>query len=294
MAARIRIRRACCSWLIGLVAVIAGCGKGSDPGKGVPESPPPASIPAIPGATPADPGPPRDITPPPALRLDDPFTVAVTLAAPEGSQLPPPTTPAGKSTAALREAVQQAWPTIALTDATGKPVPAVVTFDTDIGPVEVTLDAEKAPNHTRNLLALVKLGYYDGLLFERVVRDDVTLDNGATARVELVTLGCPAGDGEPGHGHLGYFLRPEVNTLRHETGTVGFVRSDDPNSACCRLYICLAPCPLMDGQFTAVGKVTHGMDVVKAIAARPVKDPNTLPESELPREPVKIRKAARR
>lgn len=262
----------------GLVAaVLGGCGK-----RGLPEQ---AADPAVPLAAAPTTGP---------VRYDISFDEAITHIAPEGSERPPDTTLTGKSTAKLHAAVREAWPSVKLTDAAGKPVPIVVAFDTDAGPVELTLFPELAPNHVRNLLALVAVGYYDGLVFERVIRQEVVAEGGSKQRVELLTAGCPAGDGEPARGHLGYFLKPEPSTLRHEEGTVGFVRDEDACSACCRFYVCTAAAPVMDDHFTTVGKVTRGMDVVKRIAARPVKDPNTFPASEQPQDPVRIRKAERK
>src|SRR5947199_160727 len=79
--------------------------------------------------------------------------------------------------------------------------------------------------------------------------------------------------GDPARGHLGYFLYPESSTLTHEEGTVGFVLTDDPEtpSASCRFYICLTPTPIFDKRITAFGRVSRGMDVIKAIADRPKK-----------------------
>jgi peptidyl-prolyl cis-trans isomerase B (cyclophilin B) len=260
-----------------VVLAVAGCGKSGEPAADTP-------LLSVPSPTPE--------------RLGQPFEVATTLRAPEGSNLPPAVTLAGRSTATFPGLVQEAWPTIALTDANGKPSPIVVTLDTDAGEVEITLFPEKAPNHVRNFLALAKVGFYNGLTFERVVRQSFTVptEDGkeTTQRVELVTAGCPAGDGDPAHGHLGYFLHHESSDLQHGEGTVGFVKTDELASASCRFYVCLSPAPVFDGPITAFGQVTRGMDVIHAIAARPVKDPNSHPESEQPREPVRIRSATRR
>lgn len=258
------------------VVLAAGCGKSGEP---VAETP----LLSVPN--------------PSAQPLGQPFDDAVTLRAPDGSNAPPAATVAGRSTATFPGLVREAWPAVSLTDATGKPNPVVVALDTDAGVVEITVFPDKAPNHARNFLALAKVGYYDGLVFERVVKQSFAVqgDDGkeATHLVELVTAGCPAGDGDPAHGHLGYFLRPESGDLKHDEGTVGFVLTDDPASASCRFYVCLSPTPIFDGRVTAFGKVTRGMDVVRAIAARPVKNPTRPPENEQPRDPVRIRSAAR-
>ena len=259
-----------------VVLAVAGCGKSGEPA---------ADTPLLSVPNPA------------TQQLGQPFEVATTLRAPEGSNPPPAVTAAGKSTATFPGLVREAWPTIPLTDANGMPSPIVVTLDTDAGVIEIALFPEKAPNHVRNFLALAQVGFYNGLIFERVVRQSfaVPTEDGKeeTQRVELLTAGCPAGDGDPAHGHLGYFLHPESSDLKHEEGTVGFVLTDEPASASCRFYVCLSPTPVFDGRVTAFGKVTRGMDVIHAIAGRPVKDPNSYPESEQPRDPVRIRTAAR-
>jgi cyclophilin family peptidyl-prolyl cis-trans isomerase len=198
----------------------------------------------------------------------------------------------------LYEAVRKAWPDVKIADSAGNPNPILLGVDTRLGPVEITLYPNQAPNHVRNFLTLAKVGYYNGLVFERVIRNELIATDPTGSEqltVEYVTAGCPAGDGEPDHGHLAYFLKPEPNDLRHEEGTVGFLRvSDEAESACCRFYVCLGPAPVLDGRFTPMGKVTRGMDVIKAIAARPVKDRSTHPGDEQPREPVKIKVVERR
>lgn len=279
MAGRHRGGRA---WRWGARAVVAlavaGCGKTGEPAADTPL----LSVPS-----------------PTAAQLGQPFDVATTLRAPPGSNPPPATTYAGKNTATFPGLVKDAWSSVPLTDAEGKPTQVVVALDTDAGPVEITLLPEAAPNHVRNFLALAKVGYYDGLLFERVVRQSVVLQGEGgkeqEQRIELVTAGCPAGDGDPARGHLGYFLYPESSTLTHEEGTVGFVLTDDPDtpSASCRFYICLTPTPIFDKKITAFGRVSRGMDVVKAIADRPKKSATQYPDNEMPREPVRIKTVTR-
>jgi peptidylprolyl isomerase len=97
------------------------------------------------------------------------------------------------------------------------------------------------------------------------------------------------GTGERGRGHIGYFIRPEFSeTVKHEVGTVGFWHDEDPGTAGCRLYITLNPAPALDGEFTIIGKVTRGLDIVSSIANRPVINTENYPEKEIPRNPIKI------
>lgn len=237
------------------------------------------------GATP-DPAP----TPPPAPeaaadRFHQSFDDATAPTTPDAAEFPPEKTLAGKSTAAVVADVRAAWDGIRFDGPDGKLATPRVTVRTAAGDFEVTLDPAAAPNHVRNFLALAKVGYYDGLVFERVVRQESVATDGSRTRFEFVTAGCPAGDGGRGHGHVGYFLKPEFGDRPHAEGTVGFWREDDDTSAGTRFYIMLGPCPAMDGKYTVIGKVSLGLEVVRAIAAAPVLEPDL----ERPAAPMLIR-----
>ena len=220
--------------------------------------------------------------------LHQPFDLAASPIAPIDSVPPPDRTLAGKPTAPLLVAVKEAWDRVRFHSTNGKSDPVRLRLTTDAGEVEITLFPDAAPNHVRNLLALARVGYYDGLVFERVVRREAVTTTGTAIRFELVTAGCPCGLGTPGQGHLGYFLKPEFNTLTHEEGTVGFWREDDDVSAGTRIYVTLSPCPAMDGKYTVVGKVSRGLDVVRQIAGVRLREPDL----ERPETPVVIRRAA--
>jgi cyclophilin family peptidyl-prolyl cis-trans isomerase len=226
-------------------------------------------------------------------KYDQPFNQAVTDEVGPDQQLPPDQTIAGKSTARLRESVERAWPTIRLAES-GKPLPWIVTLHTDLGAIEIALRPGLAPNHARNFLALVQIGYYDGLRFDRIVHQEAEAPDGTRSEIHLVRFGCPAGTGDPGVGHLGYRLRSEFSDAKHEVGTVGFTRDADPSSAGVRLYITLAPAPVLDGSYTMVGRVSKGMDVVEKIAAGKLLPADDDPTRELPEKPIAISKATAR
>lgn len=210
-------------------------------------------------------------------------------------QLPPgDRTIAGKSTATLRQAIEKEWSSIRLVDSAGAHLPWTVQLETEQGTIEIMLRPALAPNHVRNLIALCKVGYYDGLRFDRIVRQEATEPDGTVSRIELVRFGCPLGTGDPGVGHLGYHLRSEFSDAKHEVGTVGFERDSDPSSAGVRLYIALKPAPIRDSNYTIVGTVIKGMDVVEKIAAGRLVPPDADPSRELPERPVTIRKATAR
>jgi cyclophilin family peptidyl-prolyl cis-trans isomerase len=219
------------------------------------------------------------------------FAQAVTMELGEDQQIPPDRTIAGKPTGPLREAVEKLWPSISLTDSSGKLTHFVVTLETAEGSIDMTLRPDLAPNHVRNFLALVKLGYYDGLQFDRVVHQEGMLPDNQKVTIELLKAGCPAGTGDAGIGHIGYHLKPEFSETKHEEGTVGMMHDTDPNTAGVRFYIALGPSPVLDGNFTIIGKVSNGMDVAKRISLGKLLPPEQDPSRELPQQPVVIKKA---
>ena len=238
-----------------------------------------------------EPEPPAEAAPDPAARFNEPFTRATTDEVGPDQRLPPDRSVAGRSTAEIRETVERLWPTIQIADTAGKPLPWTVTLDTELGPVEIALRPDLAPNHVRNLIALTKAGYYDGLRFDRIVHQLAETPDGMRSEVRLVRLGCPTGTGDPGVGHIGYRLRSEFTDTPHEAGTVGFWRDEDPSSAGVRLYITLAPAPALDQSYTIVGKVSTGLDVLENIAAGKLLPADQDPTREMPERPVTIRKA---
>jgi len=193
------------------------------------------------------------------------FADAVTETGSEEQQPPPDRTLSGLSTGKLRLDVQRFWGAIAFTSPGGKPLAYTATLDTELGQIVIELRPAIAPNHVRNFVALARAGYYNGLLFENVVAE-----NSENGKLEWIEGGCPLGTGETGLGHLGYWLKPEFrDDVKHEAGTVGACRCDQPDTAACRFYITLGPAPVMDGHFTVFGRVTHGLDVVRKINEQP-------------------------
>ena len=254
-------------------AAVVGCnGKPSD------RPAPTASVP------PADAGPPSPDANSPATAKAASFSDAITEECPEEQQPPPDRTLNGLSTGKLRVEVQRQWERIVLTTPAGMKLAYSATLDTEFGPVAIALLPEIAPNHVRNFVALARTGYYDGLVFEQVVQQEG--EGGPEAKLELVEAGCPLGTGEPGIGHLGYWLKPEFSeSVKHEAGTVGACLSGGEDTAACRFYITLSKAPVMDGNFTVFGKVTHGLDVIRTIAKQPRPD-----GSPRPNQPAVIRK----
>jgi peptidyl-prolyl cis-trans isomerase B (cyclophilin B) len=211
------------------------------------------------------------------------WAAAVSEDSPE-EQLPPPDQTAnGLSAGKVRLEVQKVWEQIQFTTPGGKKLAYTAVVDTEFGTVKITLRPDVAPNHVRNFVALARAGFYDGLVFERVIEQQ---GDGPESRLELVEAGCPLGTGEPGIGHLGYWLFPEFSdAVKHEAGTVGACLNGAEDTAGCRFYVTLSSAPAMDGSFTVFGKVTTGLDVVRTIAKQPRADGSPRPD-----KPAVIRK----
>ena len=123
--------------------------------------------------------------------------------------------------------------------------------------IKIELYPHVAPNTVNNFISLVKKGYYDGLIFHRVISGF------------MIQGGCPDGTGMGGPGYTikGEFSRNGfANHLRHTPGVLSMARTNLPNSAGSQFFIMHAPAPYLDGQYAAFGQVIEGMDVVNAIA----------------------------
>ncbi|MCL6502506.1 MAG: peptidylprolyl isomerase [Pirellulales bacterium] len=114
-----------------------------------------------------------------------------------------------------------------------------VELDTSLGTIILDLLPDVAPEHCRNLIALVKIGFYDGIVFHRVIKDFV------------IQAGCPRGDGTGGPG---YTIAAEFNAVPHEAGVLSMARTQDPNSAGSQFFICLGRIPHLDRKYTAFGR----------------------------------------
>ena len=134
----------------------------------------------------------------------------------------------------------------------------IVTFEMENGDImKAELYPEIAPNTVNNFISLVKKGFYDGLIFHRVI-------NGF-----MIQGGCPQGIGigGPGYSIKGEFAgNGVVNDLAHTAGVLSMARANDPDSAGSQFFIMHKDAPYLDGQYAAFGMVIEGMDVVDKIA----------------------------
>lgn len=138
--------------------------------------------------------------------------------------------------------------------------PIVTITMTDGSVMKAELYPEVAPNTVNNFISLVKKGFYDGLVFHRVIRGF------------MIQGGDPQGTGMGGPG---YSIKGEFtyngfsNDLKHTPGVLSMARAMDPNSAGSQFFIMHETSPHLDGQYVAFGKVTDGLDVVNKIAEVP-------------------------
>ena len=133
----------------------------------------------------------------------------------------------------------------------------IVTFETTAGTITAELYPEIAPNTVNNFISLINKGFYDGLIFHRVIKGF------------MIQGGDPdgVGTGGPGYSIKGEFAINGVeNNLKHTAGVLSMARSMRPDSAGSQFFIMHKDAPHLDGQYAAFGKVTDGMDTVNAIA----------------------------
>lgn len=134
----------------------------------------------------------------------------------------------------------------------------VVTITMENGDIiKVELYPQIAPNTVNNFISLINEGYYDGLIFHRVISGF------------MIQGGCPDGTGMGGPG---YSIRGEfayngfANDLKHTEGVLSMARAMDPDSAGSQFFIMHKNSPHLDGQYAAFGKVIEGMENVNKIA----------------------------
>jgi peptidyl-prolyl cis-trans isomerase B (cyclophilin B) len=135
----------------------------------------------------------------------------------------------------------------------------IVTFEMENGGKMVAeLYPDVAPNTVNNFISLVKGGFYNGLIFHRVIPGF------------MIQGGCPQGTGTggPGYSIKGEFSHNRVpNDLAHDRGVLSMARAMHPNSAGSQFFIMVERAPHLDGEYAAFGKVIEGMEVADAIVS---------------------------
>ena len=137
-----------------------------------------------------------------------------------------------------------------------------LTLETTKGNVTIEMRPDLAPGHVARIKELVKDGFYDGIVFHRVI-------DGFMAQT-----GCPQGTGTGGSGKK---LKAEFNKEPHVRGTVSMARASNPDSGDSQFFICFDDAGFLDNQYTVWGKVIEGMDNVDKIKrGEPVQNPDKI------------------
>ena len=142
-------------------------------------------------------------------------------------------------------------------------------METEQGTIELEFWPDVAPKTVENFLKLAREGFYNGVVFHRVIPNF------------MIQGGCPHGTGTGGPG---YQIKAEFNARKHKRGVISMARSAHPDSAGSQFFLMHADSPHLDGQYTAFGQITKGIEVVDKIVALPRG------ANDRPKQPPKILK----
>ena len=144
-------------------------------------------------------------------------------------------------------------------------------LETTQGRVAIAMRPDLAPQHVARIKELVRAGFYDGLVFHRVIEGF------------MAQTGCPHGTGTGGSGKK---LKAEFSHEKHVRGTVSMARAQNPDSADSQFFICFAESPWLNGQYTVWGKVTEGMEHIDRIKrGEPVANPDRIISAKIEQAP---------
>jgi peptidyl-prolyl cis-trans isomerase B (cyclophilin B) len=144
----------------------------------------------------------------------------------------------------------------------GMPVAPHVIISTRFGEIELELFPDKAKGHVENFLKLARQGSYDGTLFHRVI-PGFMIQGGDPTTKDPKRARSAHGAGGPG-----YTIKAEFNDTHHARGVLSMARAQDPDSAGCQFFICVADAGFLDRQYTAFGRVVRGMEAADAIVSQ--------------------------
>ena len=156
-----------------------------------------------------------------------------------------------------------------------------VHLTTERGTIVIEFYPEDAPNTVHNFLKLVESGFYDGVVFHRII-PNFMIQTG-----DPNTIGPDSDRSLWGQGGPGYKINEEFNTLQHDRGVVSMARSSHPDSAGSQFFIVVKDAHFLDGKYTAFGRVISGMDVADKIVNSPT-DRNDNPNDRIEMKSVKI------
>jgi len=139
----------------------------------------------------------------------------------------------------------------------------VAVIKTSEGEMVVQFWTDAAPNAIENFKKLARSGFYDGTIFHRIVKGFMIQGGDPLSK-------DPKKEGSYGTGGPGYKIKAEFNDHPHARGVISMARETDPDSAGSQFFICLAPVPRLDHQYTTFGKLIKGDDVLEKIGNAPV------------------------
>ena len=141
-------------------------------------------------------------------------------------------------------------------------------LETTQGPVTIEMRPDLAPGHVAQITKLVRDGFYDGIVFHRVIEGF------------MAQTGCPHGTGTGGSSYPN--LPAEFNSEPHVRGTASMARAQSANSANSQFFICFDDASFLNGQYTVWGKVTDGMENVDKIKrGEPVQNPDKIVKARM-------------
>src|SRR6059058_2482484 len=139
----------------------------------------------------------------------------------------------------------------------------VAVIKTSEGDMVMQFWTDAAPNTIENFKKLARTGFYNGTIFHRIVKGFMIQGGDPNSK-------DPAKENRYGEGGPGYKIKAEFNDHPHERGVISMAREPDPDSAGSQFFICLAPVPRLDHQYTTFGKLIRGDDVLGKIGDTPV------------------------
>jgi peptidylprolyl isomerase len=143
-----------------------------------------------------------------------------------------------------------------------------LTLDTTKGPVVIEMRPDLAPKHVEHIKRLVAEGFYDGVVFHRVIEGF------------MAQTGCPHGTGTGGSKYPN--LKAEFSAEPHVRGTASMARANDPDSANSQFFLCFDDARFLDKKYTVWGSVVSGMENVDKIKrGEPVRDPDKIVKASL-------------
>jgi len=141
-----------------------------------------------------------------------------------------------------------------------------IEFDTTMGRITIDLYPDLAPGHVKNIVGLTKIGYYDGIIFHRVIDGFV------------IQAGCPYGNGTGGPG---YTIPGEFNATKHVPGILSMARTNDPDSAGSQFFLCVGDASFLDNKYTVFGKTADDESLQNVLKIGKVPVSNERPKTDV-------------